>query len=150
MKRLVTPPGMSVPNTDVPSQAAQLNLNPRDLEDVVCDACENYTFQNVVLMKRISALQSPSGREAFVPVEVFACAACGHVNDRFIQGLRGWFKKTQAEVMAETAQDTQTAPVVVTPEPSAPATIDEIVTSDLKTVEVEDQPDGALAGGREI
>lgn len=116
-KRLITPPGYTPEAQAAPPQA-QLNINPSQLEDVQCEKCTNFTFNTVSLIKRLSPLQSPTSREAFVPVQVFACAACGHVNDRFIAGLNGWF---------------QTKPDSAAPE--APAeNSDGIVSSHLKLV----------------
>lgn len=53
-------------------------------QDVTCDSCGNYTFQEVVLMKRISALISPTGKEGIAPIPVFACNACGNINKQFL------------------------------------------------------------------
>ena len=36
-----------------------------------------------MMLKRVSALLSPTGQEAIVPVGVFACEHCGHVNEEF-------------------------------------------------------------------
>lgn len=61
----------------------QLNLNPNDLENVKCDNCDSEQFISAYYIKKISALVSPNGREAFVPLQTFACSLCGHVNERF-------------------------------------------------------------------
>lgn len=53
-------------------------------EDITCENCGNYTFQEVALMKRLSALVSPTGKEAVVPIPTFACNACGYINQRFL------------------------------------------------------------------
>ena len=37
-----------------------LNIRPEDLLDVKCDNCGGKYFEQVVQMKKISALQSPS------------------------------------------------------------------------------------------
>ena len=34
-------------------------------------------------MRKLSALLSPHGKETMMPVQVFACAKCGHINDDF-------------------------------------------------------------------
>lgn len=65
-------------------QMPQVNIDLSKADDVTCDNCGNYTFQEVVLMKRLSALVSPTGKEALVPIPVFACNACGHINRRFL------------------------------------------------------------------
>lgn len=62
----------------------QINVDLSNAQDIVCDNCGNYTFNEVVLMKRISALVSPTGKEAVVPIPTFACNACGFINKQFL------------------------------------------------------------------
>ena len=50
---------------------------------VKCEKCENQTFKQSLLIRKLSALVSPNGQEALVPVQVFACEKCGHVNSEF-------------------------------------------------------------------
>lgn len=52
--------------------------------DVVCEKCSSTAFKPVALLKKISALLSPNGRETIVPIQVFACNACNHVNEEFV------------------------------------------------------------------
>lgn len=52
-------------------------------EDIVCENCSNLTFEEVLLMKKVSALVSPNGKEGIVPIPTFACVACGWVNEMF-------------------------------------------------------------------
>ena len=91
---LVTPGGAPAPPTD-------MQINPTSLDDVQCDECGNYTFMKVQLMKRMPALISPTGVEAFMPMDVFSCVACNHINERFIKGMGGWFKGKSEDVDAE-------------------------------------------------
>lgn len=65
-------------------QQPPVNLDLSMAQDVVCDNCGNYTFNEVVLMKRVSALVSPTGKEAIVPIPTFACNACGFINKQFL------------------------------------------------------------------
>ena len=53
-------------------------------ESVTCDSCGNHTFVGVMLLKRISPIISPTGKEAIVPIQTFACNACGFVNKQFL------------------------------------------------------------------
>ena len=48
-----------------------------------CESCENSTFKQTLLLRRLSALVSPNGQETLVPVQVFACEKCGNVNKEF-------------------------------------------------------------------
>ena len=50
---------------------------------VKCDNCENQTFKNTLIIRKLSALVSPSGQETVIPIGVFACEKCGHVNTEF-------------------------------------------------------------------
>ena len=50
---------------------------------IKCESCENQTFKQTLLIRRLSALISPNGQETIVPMAVFACEKCGHVNSDF-------------------------------------------------------------------
>ena len=65
-------------------QQAQFNLNPDDLTDILCDKCQCQTFDPVFLFKKISAVLSPTGKESMIPLQVYKCSDCGHINDEFI------------------------------------------------------------------
>lgn len=69
-----------------PNQKNQqnININPEDLEDVVCNKCECQTFEPVMLFKKLSAVLSPTGKETLVPLQVYKCTDCGHINSGFL------------------------------------------------------------------
>jgi hypothetical protein len=75
-----------------------VNVDLSQADDVVCERCGNYTFEQVALMKKVSALISPSGRAGVIPIPVFACSACGNVNDGFMPVIP---KSVQEERKAE-------------------------------------------------
>ena len=56
-------------------------------ESVSCEHCANQTFVGVMMMKRISPIISPTGKEAIVPIQTFACNACGFVNKQFLPSM---------------------------------------------------------------
>ena len=64
-----------------------VNIDLSSMENISCEECENETFEPVFLIKHISALVSPTGQETMVPVQVFKCSKCGHINERFLEGL---------------------------------------------------------------
>ena len=49
-------------------------------EAIICNKCEGELFNPVVMLRKVSALVSPTGKETVVPVQLFACIKCGHVN----------------------------------------------------------------------
>ncbi len=77
--------------------------------DIVCENCGNLTFEEVLLMKKVSALVSPNGKEGIVPIPTFACVACGYVNEMF-RPLKKVAPATTEEAPAE-------------PEPTKPSLI---------------------------
>ena len=68
--------------------------------DIVCENCGNLTFQEVLLMKKVSALVSPNGKEGIVPIPTFSCVACGWVNEMF-RPLKKVQPATEAEAPTE-------------------------------------------------
>jgi hypothetical protein len=50
---------------------------------IKCEKCENQTFKQSLLLRKLSALVSPTGQETIVPMQVFACEKCGYVNKEF-------------------------------------------------------------------
>ena len=62
---------------------AQQTIDMSQTTSIKCEKCENSTFKQTLLIRRVSALVSPNGQEQYVPVAVFACEKCGHVNSEF-------------------------------------------------------------------
>lgn len=72
------------------SDKQQPRISPQMLEtatDFECDKCKHNFFIPVFMLKRLSAIVSPTGQEINFPVQTFGCAKCGHVNDTFIPKL---------------------------------------------------------------
>ena len=65
-------------------QQMQMNIDFSQTTAEVCEKCENDTFQQVYRMRKLSALLSPTGKETMIPMQVFACAKCGHINSDFL------------------------------------------------------------------
>tara|TARA_Y100000361_G_C11082188_1_gene301636 strand:- start:386 stop:598 length:213 start_codon:yes stop_codon:yes gene_type:complete len=66
------------------NQNTQVNINPDDLVDVVCEKCGNQTFSMAFLFKKISAVLSPNGKESMIPLQIYKCDECGHINKEFL------------------------------------------------------------------
>ena len=59
-------------------QGPQIDI--RTLPNVECEECHSLNFKSVVRIKRISPLLSGKSKEEFVPIEMFVCDKCGHLN----------------------------------------------------------------------
>jgi len=61
-----------------------LNVDFSQTTAETCGSCGNDTFTQVFKIRKLSALLSPHGKETIIPMQVFACAKCGHINDAFL------------------------------------------------------------------
>ena len=62
----------------------QMNIDFSQTTAEICEKCENETFKHVFKIRKLSALLSPHGKETMIPIQVFSCAKCGHINDAFL------------------------------------------------------------------
>ena len=42
-----------------------------------------------MLFKKLSAVLSPSGQTSLIPLQLYKCTECGHINDEFIPNNGG-------------------------------------------------------------
>lgn len=61
-----------------------LNIDINSIPSVKCEKCESERFQQAFIIKKLSALTSPNGREGMIPITTFACIKCGHINKEFL------------------------------------------------------------------
>ena len=61
----------------LPKQQVQVDL--KDADTMKCQKCENSIFIQGYVIKRISAIVSPSGKEVIAPIQVFNCGNCGEM-----------------------------------------------------------------------
>jgi len=52
--------------------------------ELVCESCGNDTFVQVYKIRKLSALLSPTGKPTMIPMQVFTCVKCGHINKEFL------------------------------------------------------------------
>ncbi len=72
------------PQPGQPNPNMQVKIDMKQASDLTCDECGHKYFQQLMMFKKISAVMSPTGEESLVPIQVFACNSCGHVNEQFI------------------------------------------------------------------
>ena len=59
------------------------NIDLTHAKTLQCEKCENVGFRQTMMLKKLSPLISPTGQESIIPVGVFACESCGHINKEF-------------------------------------------------------------------
>lgn len=60
-----------------PPPRATINVDLSSLSDVLCESCGNATFEEVIKIKKLSKIVSPSGNDELVFMKVLTCYACG-------------------------------------------------------------------------
>ena len=65
-------------------QQPQMNIDFSQTTAEVCEKCGNDTFHHIFKIRKLSALLSPTGQETMVPIQVFACVKCNHINEGFL------------------------------------------------------------------
>jgi|TARA_B100001964_G_C14142952_1_gene558313 uncharacterized Zn finger protein len=68
----------------LPSQQVKVDITKA--ETVKCEYCGNALFISSTIIKRLSALLSPTGQEAIIPIDVYSCGDCGQVPKTMLSG----------------------------------------------------------------
>jgi len=62
----------------------KMNLDLSQTAPVTCEKCQHLYFEQVVHLRKASGLLTGTGKPTYVPIPVFACTKCGHVNVEFL------------------------------------------------------------------
>ena len=65
------------PMKPLPKQQVKIDLS--DADTMKCQECGNSIFIQGYVIKRISAIVSPTGEEVIAPIQVFNCGNCGEM-----------------------------------------------------------------------
>jgi hypothetical protein len=74
-------------NNQPPTEKVGPQVDIKNTQPILCEKCQSPSFfyQQTVLLRKVSAILSPSGKEGILPIPAsFSCAACGHINDAFL------------------------------------------------------------------
>ena len=69
-----------------PAPTKQVELDMSKADTIQCEECGNASFIPAFFLKKISALMSPTGKEAIVPIQVYSCGNCGVVPQKMLEG----------------------------------------------------------------
>ena len=65
------------PMKPLPKQQVKVDLT--DAETMTCMKCDNKIFIQGYVIKKLSAIISPTGQEVIAPIQVFNCGNCGEL-----------------------------------------------------------------------
>lgn len=70
--------------------------------NIVCPKCGSKFFKEVYVLKKISAIISPTGKEETMPIPFYGCAECGTIPDEITKSRN--YKLVIGEEVAEEEQ----------------------------------------------
>ena len=62
----------------------QMRLDFSQTTSITCEKCKGQLFKEVMLIRKASRFVTNAPQDSYVPVPVFACTKCEHVNDEFL------------------------------------------------------------------
>jgi len=60
-----------------------INVDINQTTPVICEECNHTLFEQVLHIRKASGLLTGTGKPSYIPIPVFACQKCGHVNIEF-------------------------------------------------------------------
>ncbi len=69
-----------------PKQQTQVKVDLKQADTIKCKDCNNYLWIQSFILEKLSALVSPTGQEALIPVQVYSCGNCGKVAEGMLEG----------------------------------------------------------------
>lgn len=60
-----------------------LNVDFSQTTSVSCEECNGVYFDQALIIRKASGLLTGTGSPGYIPIPVFTCKQCGHVNAEF-------------------------------------------------------------------
>jgi len=55
----------------------------KNATEMKCEKCEHDTFEEVLKIRKLSKLFTGQQKDTLIPIPMFACKKCGHINKDF-------------------------------------------------------------------
>lgn len=62
----------------------QQRITLDDTVEIKCESCGKNVFLEGVFLRKISAILTGQPKDTIIPINVFYCASCNHINEEFI------------------------------------------------------------------
>lgn len=62
----------------------QMNISLKDTTKISCEACGSEVFTEGLMLRKVSRFLTGTEKDAIVPVPVFFCSKCHHINSEFM------------------------------------------------------------------
>lgn len=61
-----------------------VNISMEDTVAVECDQCSSMYFEQALHIRKASGLLTGQAKPSYMPIPVFRCVDCGHINSEFL------------------------------------------------------------------
>ncbi len=61
-----------------------LNIDINQTSPVECESCGHMYFEQALHLRKASGLLTGTGQASYLPIPVFSCKECGHINTEFL------------------------------------------------------------------
>ena len=62
----------------------QLNVDINQTQSVICEECGGVYFEQALIIRKASGLLTGQSKPSYIPIPIFKCVECGHVNAEFL------------------------------------------------------------------
>ena len=62
----------------------KLNISLDKTQEITCEKCGHNVFQEGLMLRKASKFLTGTAQDALIPLPVFSCSSCGHVNEEFL------------------------------------------------------------------
>jgi len=62
----------------------KLNISLDKTQEITCEKCNHNVFQEGLMLRKASKFLTGTTQDALIPLPVFSCSSCGHVNEEFL------------------------------------------------------------------
>lgn len=62
----------------------RMNVSLQDTSGITCDECNYNVFEEGLMIRKVSQFLTGTSQPGMIPIPVFACKKCGHVNAEFL------------------------------------------------------------------
>lgn len=63
---------------------SDLKISLDQTSEVKCEECGSTTFSNSLMLRKVSGLLTGTGQPSYIPIPVFTCVGCNHINEEFL------------------------------------------------------------------
>ena len=62
----------------------QMNISLDKTTGITCNECDNNIFIEGMILRKASRFITGTAQDAMIPIPIFTCSKCGHVNEEFL------------------------------------------------------------------